>query len=417
MELGFSHYQSCQKTITKNREAAEVLFLLQKVSILNLMDRQDKYSTWLEIDLNAIGHNIRLLRRRSGVQVMAIVKGNAYGHGAVPVARAALRAGATWLGVARIGEALELRNHGLDCPILSLGFTPYGRISDAIAHQISMTVWSEDQIQSISDTAQQIGTSARVHLKVDTGMSRLGIQPTWAIDLAQAILEAPSVTFEGLMTHFARADERDQSPTKVQEEIFGKVLHDLESAGIRLPLIHAANSAASLMSPTTCFDMVRTGISIYGLHPSKECQLPDGFRPALSWKTVLSQVKLLSPGQGVSYGHAYITKSHELIGTIPVGYADGFRRVAGNQVLVQGQRVPVIGQVCMDQIMVQLDSVPNARAGDEVVLIGFQGDKQVTADEVADRWQTINYEVVCGISSRVPRTYLNHPDRLCLPRD
>jgi alanine racemase len=370
-----------------------------------MIQGKNTYSNWLEIDLGAIDNNVRWFLRNTGVQVMAIVKANAYGHGAVPVAQAALRAGATWCGVARIDEALELRHAGLDCPILLLGFTPAGRVQEAIAERISLTVWSDEQIKLASSAAQKVGQPARIHLKVDTGMSRLGAQPEEAQALAVQLVNLPGITFEGLFTHFARADEADRSTTDRQESTFCQVLSVLDAKGLRPPLVHAANSASGLTRPSAHFNLMRAGIAIYGLHPSEECPLPEEFRPALTWKATLSQVKVLPPGRGLSYGHEYITRAIERIGTLPVGYADGLRRVKGNQVLVAGQRVPVVGRVCMDQALLQLDGIPHTRPGDEVILIGTQEAERISAEEVARRWSTINYEVVCGIGPRVPRLY------------
>lgn len=368
-------------------------------------EEQKRHSTWVAVDLEAIKNNIRYFLDRSGVQVMAIVKANAYGHGAVQVAKAALEAGATWCGIARVDEALELRRAGLDCPLLLLGHAPETRYKEMVAHRVSMTVWDIAQIEDISAAASQLDQEAKLHLKVDTGMSRLGMNPEEVIDLFQKIGRLPKICIEGLFTHFARADESDPAPTDAQEELFHALVAKLDIAGVHIRLIHSANSAASLTRPRSYFNCVRIGIAMYGLHPSPECPLPSVFRPALTWKSVLSQVKTLPSGRGISYGHEYFTSGEERIGTVPVGYADGFRRVAGNQVLVGGHKVPVVGRVTMDQIMVQLDSVPNASAGDEVVLLGVQESKRITAEEIAKRWGTINYEVTCGIAHRVPRVY------------
>lgn len=364
-----------------------------------------RHSTWVTIDLDAIKNNVRFFLDRSGIQVMAIVKANAYGHGAVPVAQAALEAGATWCGVARVEEALELRQAGLDCPLLLLGYTPEARYEEMIAHQVSMTVWELKQFENISAAASQMDQEANLHLKVDTGMSRLGAKPEEVIDLFQKSVRLPNICIEGLFTHFACADESDPTPTDVQEKLFHALVAELDTAGFKIHLIHAANSATSLTRPNSYFNCVRIGIAMYGLHPSSECLLPPAIRPALTWKSVLSQVKILPPGRGISYGHEYITSREERIGTVPVGYADGFRRVSGNQVLVAGCKVPVVGRVTMDQIMVQLDSVPDASAGDEVVLLGTQSDNIITAEEIADQWGTINYEVTSGVAHRVPRVY------------
>jgi alanine racemase len=369
------------------------------------MRSAEVYSTWVEIDLQAIERNVRWFCEKTGVQVMAVVKANAYGHGSVPCAFAALRGGAHWCGVARIEEGLDLRRSGIECPILLLGHTPPDRLTQAIENRISIVIWDIRQIASVDAASQKAGQPAHIHLKIDTGMSRLGVQPEQATGLAKQLANVEGLHFEGIFTHFARADEREKGTTELQERRFWGVLAELDAAGMKPQIVHAANSAAALTRPSASFNLVRTGISIYGLHPSPDCTLPAEFRPALVWKTILSQVKSLPAGRGISYGHTYTTGAEERIGTLPVGYADGFRRVAENQVLISGRRVPVVGRVCMDQIMVQLDKVPDAAAGDEVVLIGRQGEEQITAEEVAQRWGTINYEVVCGIGSRVPRVY------------
>ena len=373
-----------------------------------MMDTNEElalHSTWATVDLSAIKNNIQYILTRSKTQVMAIVKANAYGHGAVPVARAALEAGASWCGVARVNEAMELRQAGLDCPILILGYTPQAQYKQMIANQVSMTVWELQQIKKISAAASQINQQANLHLKVDTGMSRLGIEPSEVPGLLKAAAQLPEVQIQGLFTHFACADEVDRTPTDLQEAHFQRLLTQLKAEGQQIPLIHASNSAASMTRPGLYFNCVRLGIAMYGLHPSTECPLPSAFQPALAWKSVLSQIKTLPEGRGVSYGHEYRTKGKERIGTVPVGYADGFRRISGNQVLVNGRKVPVVGRVTMDQIMVQLDMVPHAKEGDEVVLIGEQEGSRISAEEVAVRWGTINYEVTSGISQRVPRVY------------
>jgi len=369
------------------------------------MEPQKRYATWIEVDLGAIENNVRKFIKRTTAQVMVVVKANGYGHGAVQTAEASLRAGATWCGVARVDEALELRQAGLECPILLMGLTPLESLHDLIAARVSMVVWQKDHVTAAVNAAARVGKQARLHLKVDTGMSRLGVQPEEVPIFARFLENASGVCFEGLFTHFARADERDPKASDKQELHFKHALSELEEIGLRPPLVHAANSAAALARPKGHFDLLRVGIGIYGLHPSKERTLPTDFRTALSWKTQLSQVKVLPPGRGLSYGHSYVTSDHERIGTLPVGYADGFRRMEGNQVLVGGQHVPVVGRICMDQCMVQLDTVPEAQVGDEVVLIGQQGEQHISAEDVADCWGTINYEVTCGLSARVPRVY------------
>jgi alanine racemase len=370
------------------------------------MNSQSSHSTWVEIDLDAIRNNVGIIKEYSKVQVMAVVKANAYGHGLLPAARAAIEGGATWLGVARIEEAEILRGSGLHEPILVMGYVPSDRVEFAINQDISITLWNHEQLQVVSSAARIAGKDAKIHLKVDTGMGRLGVQPDHVLSLANQIDEKARVNIEGIFTHYARADEEDQTTTDEQEQIFRITLDSLTKIGITPPFVHTANSAAAISFPRTHFNMIRPGIALYGLQPSETAQLPDEYRPAMEWKTILSQVKTLPPGKGISYGHVYVTQKEERIGTLPVGYADGLRRVPGNTVLVGGKVAPIVGRVCMDQVCVQLNDVPMAKEGDEVVIIGSQGDNAITAEQVAERWGTINYEVVCGVSARVARVYV-----------
>lgn len=361
----------------------------------------ESHAGWVEVDLDAITGNVEVARRVSGVAVMAVVKADGYGHGAAPVARAALRGGASRLGVARASEALELRAAAIQAPVLLFGHAPPETVPGLVEAGVSLTVWSPEQVAALP-------AGARVHLKVDTGMSRLGVAPEGALALARAIaaLGGRGVELEGVFTHFACADDLGSPVTAGQQEVFSGVVAQLEAAGLRPPVVHAANSAATLAVPGAVWDLVRFGIAMYGLSPGEQVVLPEGIRPALAWKTVIAQIRDLPPGRGVSYGHTYSTGGSggsERIGTLPVGYADGLRRGVPNEVLVREVRVPVVGRVCMDQCMVRLDDVPHAAVGDEVVLIGAQGEQRISADDVAARWGTIGYEVVCGIGHRVPR--------------
>jgi alanine racemase len=366
-----------------------------------------RFSSWAEVDLEAIADNVAAVRRHTRRQVMAVVKADGYGHGAVPVARAALAAGATWLGVARFEEAAELREAGLEVPILLLGLTPPERLAEAVALDVALTAWSAEQVDAAAVAAARAGRPARLHLKVDTGMSRLGVTPEGARDLAQHVRGRRAVVLEGIFTHFACADDPASSSADDQLRLFGEVVDSL--GDVRPPLVHAANSAAILRLPGSWLDLVRLGIAMYGLSPGAAVPLLPGMRPAMTWKAVLAQVKTLPPGRGISYGHTYVTTRTERIGTLPVGYADGWRRIDGNEVLVRGRRLPIVGRVCMDQCMVRLDDVPGAAPGDEVVLVGRQGDDEITGDDVAARWGTIGYEVVCVVGRRVPRVYRRGP--------
>jgi alanine racemase len=364
-------------------------------------------STWVEVDLEAVRQNISMLKDITGVTVMAVVKANAYGHGLVEIARAALEGGASWCGVARVEEALALRQAGIQAPILVTGYTAEERLEEAMDANISLTIYAAEQVDIFSKAARAAATRLKVHAKIDTSMGRLGVFPEQGLALIRRLNQSPGIQVEGVFTHFASADEPENPSTHAAIDRFRQLLDQLDLANLRPPLVHAANSATALYHPRGRFDLVRCGISIYGLHPSAEAPLPAGFRAALAWKARLTSVKTLPPGHGIGYNARYVTTRHESIGTISVGYADGFRRRLGNFVLVNGQRVPVVGGVCMDQCMVQLDQVPGARMGDEVVLIGRQGDSLITAEEVASAWGTVNYEVVCGLAGRVDRFYFN----------
>jgi alanine racemase len=363
------------------------------------------FSTWLEINLSAIRNNVERLLDLSQTQVMAVVKADGYGHGALAVARAATEAGASWCGVARLDEALNLRREGINKRILVLGFTPPDRIPDAIANNVALTVYDPDVAGQYAAQAVAHGEAVRIHLKVDTGMGRLGMRPQDALEFMRRVHAGDGLEIEGIFTHFARADEPQLDTTHKQLRIFSDLLDTLDSASMRPKVVHAANSSGTVYFPDARFDLVRTGIAMLGLDPSPEAPLPKGFRAALSWKAHLSSIKNLPARHGISYGHSYFTQSQECIGVVPVGYADGFRRVQGNFVLIGGFRVPVVGNVSMDQTMVRLDYVPEARIGSEVVLIGVQGERQISAHELARRWGTISYEVICGLADRLPRLY------------
>jgi alanine racemase len=363
-------------------------------------------ATWADVDLACITANTQYVVRIAAVPVMAVLKADGYGHGAMPVAMAALRGGATWCGVARSEEALDLRRRGLDCPILLLGWAPNDLLHELVASSVSLTVWSAAQVDEIAAAARTLGRTAKLHLKVDTGMTRLGVEPQEAVKMARRIREAEGVELEAVFTHFACADDPASGVTASQEASFRQVVASLSDAGLRPGLIHAANSAATLQHPTTRFDLVRLGIALFGIEPSPTCPLPPELKPALTWKAVLTQVKVVPPGRGVSYGHHYTTTRQERIGAVAVGYGDGYRRTDGNVVLIGGRRVPVVGRVCMDQLLVQLDGVPEAKMGDEAVLIGTQGQERLRTEDIAAIWGTLSYEVVCGITDRVPRRYV-----------
>ncbi len=363
--------------------------------------------TWMEIDLEAVAYNVRQIKQIVGpeVKVLAVLKADAYGHGALTVARTALNNGASFCGVASVNEAIKLRDGGVETPILVLGYTPPWLAKKALLHDITLTLYDSDVAQIYSRAAVELRRTARVHLKVDTGMGRLGLLPDQIVPFVETVRRLPNLDLEGIFTHFSVADEDDLSYTRWQLGRFRRVLERLEEIGATFRIVHCANSAATLRLPESYFDMVRLGLAMYGLHPSDYVPLPVGSRPALTWKTSIAQVKTLPPGSYVSYGNTYQTDKEETIAVIPVGYADGFRRAPTRwqAVLVRGQRAPIVGRVCMDQTMINVDHIPGVRIGDEVVLIGEQGADEITADEVADWLGTINYEVVSEILARVPR--------------
>ncbi len=359
------------------------------------------------VNLSAIQHNLRRLSEITKTKVMAVVKANAYGHGAVEVARAAVEAGCEWLGVAFAGEGVALRQAGLKANILALGYTPPDQAAEAIEHDLSLAVYDGGVARAYAEAARALNKRARLHIKVDTGMGRLGTSPADGAALVRLVQRLPGAEAEGLFTHFATADETDLSFAYEQLHHFQGVLSKLNATHARPRWAHAANSAAALGLPEARFDLVRVGIAAYGLNPSPEAPLPADFIPALEWKSTVSQVRLMPPGTPISYGREYFTKGEERIAVIPVGYADGFRRFPKNvaQVLVGGRRVPVVGRVCMDQIMANVSGVEGVKMGDEVVLIGGQGGARLTADDAAAWWGTINYDVTSGIMARVPRVY------------
>ena len=363
--------------------------------------------TWVEVDLEAISFNVRRTCEVVGpdVKLLVVLKADAYGHGAVRVAHTAVNNGAAYCGVASLNEAVRLRESGIDAPILILGYTPAWQAREALRYGITITLYDPDVARAFSRAAGDLRRVAHAHVKVDTGMGRLGLLPDQVLPFVQQIRELPNLDLEGIFTHFSVADDEDLAYTREQLTRFQRVVDDFDAVGVHFRLIHCANSAALLRLPETRFNMVRLGLAMYGLQPSPSVSLPEGFQPALTWKTTVAQVKTLPRGSFISYGNTYQTNGEEQIAVIPVGYADGFRRTPRHwrEVLVKGQRAPLVGQVCMDQTMIGVSHIPNVRVGDEVVLIGRQGRDRITAEQVAEWLGTINYEVVSEILARVPR--------------
>lgn len=364
----------------------------------------------VEIDLNALASNLRWIRARvdADVSIMAVVKANAYGHGAPAVARTALQNGCKRLAVANITEALELRECGIDAPILVLSYVPADAIPIAIDLNLSLSVFDDAFAEQCMSAARMAGAELKIQLKVDTGMGRLGVLPQSAAALCSRLWDAAGIKLEGIFTHFATADD-DPQFMQQQLKTFDRILSQIREAGIQVEHIHAANSAAVLNCPGSHFNVVRPGVMLYGLEPMPESGISEFLRPAMSWKTQIIQVKTLPPGSRVGYGDAYFTRGEEIIAVAPVGYADGLRRTpySWREVLIHGRRAPLVGRVSMEKITVNVSHIPGVKAGDEVVLLGRQGDDCITADEIAGWIHSNNYEVVTSIAPRVPRTYIN----------
>ncbi len=364
-------------------------------------------NTYVHINLDAIRYNMESVRRKTGVAVMAVVKADAYGHGAVPVARF-LQDSCSFFGVSSVAEALELRQSGIQNPILILGHTPVGAFPQVVELDIRTAIFRWEDALALSAEAQKQGKQACVHLAVDTGMSRIGFQPTEeSADICRQIAALPGLTAEGLFSHFATADCADLSRSRAQAERFDEFDRMLRKRGLDIPIRHMNNSAG-LMNFGRQYEMVRAGIVTYGLYPSDEvdpCLL--SLRPALSWYSHISHVKTLPAGREISYGGLYVTKGQTRVATIPVGYADGYWRSLSGKfyVLIHGKRAPILGRICMDQMMVDVTHIPQVMPGDRVTLVGADGEESITVEQIAAEAGSFNYEFICGISRRVPRMY------------
>ncbi len=373
--------------------------------------------TWAEIDLDAVAHNLREIRGRIGENTMlcCVIKADAYGHGAVRLAREYEALGADWLAVSNIEEALQLRCAGVSLPMLVLGYTPPDAAPLLAENNISQCAYSTAYCEALSKSAVESGVSVKIHVKVDTGMSRLGFyfqdtkRDAAAVEEIAAACRLPGLVPEGIFTHFAVADSGEAGGefTKRQLHCFQTLIQALADRGVTFQICHCANSGATLDYPESHMDMVRAGVILYGLEPSEDVQNHGDFWPVLSLRSVISHVKEIEPGSDVSYGRTYTAKSRIRVATIPVGYADGYsRHLSGRgSILVHGVRCPILGKVCMDQCMIDVTDVPQAQVGDVVTMIGRDGDAEIPVGELAALLDTIHYEVVCGISKRVTRVY------------
>ena len=364
--------------------------------------------TWADIDLEAIKHNVQEISQVVSPAILcAVVKADGYGHGAIPVARAAVSAGAKWLAVALVEEGIVLREAGIQAPILLLSEPRPREMVQVAEYGLRPAVYSGEGIAAAAAAATQVNKEIYVHLKIDTGMHRVGVDPDLALTLAQAISEKSSLILDGLWTHCAVADNPSNPFTAKQLARFDEVVKKIRTEGISSNMLHSANSALAMNNPEGRFDLVRCGLAVYGLSPLKGIDAALDLRPAMKVCSEVSYVKTIEAGEGVSYGLSWSAQQSTKLATVPMGYADGLRRDAGHrggEVLIGGKRHPIVGNVTMDQFLVDCGENEVA-SGDEVVILGSQGDDHISAAEWAEIFETITYEIICGIESRIPRRY------------
>lgn len=365
---------------------------------------------WVEIDLAVLSHNLLQIRKllSPGTQLMAVVKADAYGHGAVSVAQTALKSGASWLGVATIPEGIQLREAGIKAPILILGATYTKEQIRAIAHwQLEPTVCGTKQALVFSDILEEINfqTSLGVHLKLDTGMSRLGTHWQDCAEFVQLVARLPHLDIKSVYSHLATADSPDDTVMKLQQQRYESAIAQIKDIGIEIPCLHLANSAGTLSDKSLHYDMVRVGLAIYGFYPSVHLQHTVELKPVLQVKARVAYVKTIEKGTGVSYGHTFIAKEQMRLAVVGIGYADGIPRNLSNkiQVLLRGVKVPQIGAITMDQIMLDISAIPDVQEGEIVTILGREGDEVITAQDWANQLNTISWEILCSFKHRLPR--------------
>lgn len=372
------------------------------------------YRVHAVIDLDAVCHNINEVKRviGPGVKVMPVIKADGYGHGAVPIAKELNKIGVDAFAVAILEEGITLRNHGIKQPIVILGYTSEYQYSSLIQYEIEPTVFCYEMAESLSKIASTLGKDAKVHIKLDTGMNRIGFKPTKeSLEIVKKIARLPNIRIEGIFTHFACADEADKTSARKQKAKYDQFISWLLEEGIDIPVKHVSNSACIIDMENWRMDMVRSGIITYGLYPSEEVAKDVlDLKPAMKLKTHIVHIKEVEAGEGISYNHTFITERKTKIATIPVGYADGYPRALSSKgrVLIRGQYAPIIGRICMDQFMVDVTDIEGVSVMDDVTLIGADGNNEIFVEEIADISRTINYEIVCGISKRVPRVYIRN---------
>lgn len=367
--------------------------------------------TYATVDLSALTHNLTQLRRllSPGCEIMAVVKANAYGHGAVEVARSLIAQGVTRVAVVSPDEGIALRSAGITVPIVLLGPLFAEHLRDIIAHRLTPVLSDRALLPPLAQATASLTTPYPIHLKVETGMGRLGLASDELLALIDSHQIPASLKIEGLMTHFADSDGPATNQTEHQLALFQNAVRGLAARGLSIPMIHAANSGAAVRYPHSHYSLIRPGIMLYGYHTlPKSIPAPD-LKPVLSLRSCIAQLRAIPTGGTISYNATFVAKRPTRAAVLPIGYADGFNRRLSNrgEVLVRGRRAKVIGLVCMDMVMIDVTEIPDAAVGDEVVLIGRQGEEEITANEIADRLGTISYEILCSIGPRVPRRYLN----------
>jgi len=379
--------------------------------IKTLEDATQGEVMWAEVDLDAIAHNVRELKKHVGdrVQLMAVIKDDAYGHGTVPVARTVLQAGASMLAVARVPEGAQLRHGGVGAPVLLLGYSPVSAVASIVKHRLTPTVSTLELARALSAEVEKTGVDLLpVHVKVDTGMGRFGILPHEVLGFLRTLQALPGLRLEGLYTHLSTADTTDRDYVLSQLAAFQAVLSEVREAGFKIPLTHAANSGATIYVQESHLDMVRPGLSLYGLQPSTELAPLLPLRPALSLHSRVGRVRTLAAGSSISYGRTFKTTRSTRVALVLLGYGDGYHRLLSNrgEVLIRGRRCPILGRVCMNQFVVDVTAVADVCLDDEVVLWGRQGESDISAEEVAAWAQTIVNEVLSSLQPRIPRVYL-----------
>lgn len=366
------------------------------------------------INLDALENNVKEIRRviKDDTKLMCVIKADGYGHGARKMAMELDKMGADWFAVATADEGVELRNSGVEKPILILGFTYPDQYDDLIKYNITPTVITYDNAKELSDYAAKKNAVLDIHVKLDTGMSRIGIMINdQTVDVLIKMSQLGNVRIQGIFTHFACADERDKSITHRQIEKYNRVIGELEARGLHVPIKHASNSAGIMQFPEANMNMVRAGIILYGLYPSEDVDKSVlDLQPVMELKSHVAYMKEIGAGQGISYGLTYVTKRRSKIATITVGYGDGYPRQLSNRgrVLIKGQSAPIVGRICMDQFMVDITDLENIEEGDEVTLVGRDGNEFISVEEVADMVGSFNYEFICVIGRRIPRVYLRN---------